>query len=515
MSLIARCQCGKSFQAKPELAGKRVKCPACGQVIQVPRPPATDSAGGAAAKIAVACRCGSRFQAQPQLAGKQVACPSCKQPLTIPARQTDCSDNEPVPADPLGDLGAYTDPFAGATTPAAGGALPAYGTSVPQRPVAAKAKSSGIPKAVLYAVGGIFGVIFLACAGFFITGFVFGVKQGIDNANGVWKPHMSRTGGYMVMLPGRVSTETRTAEFANFTAPAEDVYATAANGDVIEITVCYDMPEQKAGAKTWAEGYADAVAIDFGQVDRSEDTFAGRKAIQLRGVLKFEGQSSNQHRWIFMARNRFYDVAVSNAVTTPDTETVSKIRQSFRLMPGSVPLAASSNGVVNPLDRMKKAAAGEWSAFDGDSHFTIDLPPTVRNESLLAIAGRPDLVYYERTPRGKNYKFKVGYTRQLVQQPNESVEQVLERFAAMFRPENNEVLKISIESEKAFQHNQSSGREITFGWSLGSTRANSRLRLLVYERRVFWLECITVAGQTFPTSEFEKLCESFRAKSAT
>lgn len=36
MSIQAICQCGKSFQAKAELAGKRVKCPACGGVFTVP-----------------------------------------------------------------------------------------------------------------------------------------------------------------------------------------------------------------------------------------------------------------------------------------------------------------------------------------------------------------------------------------------------------------------------------------------------------------------------------------------
>lgn len=36
MTIPVSCQCGKSFKAKPELAGKRVKCPACGSVLQIP-----------------------------------------------------------------------------------------------------------------------------------------------------------------------------------------------------------------------------------------------------------------------------------------------------------------------------------------------------------------------------------------------------------------------------------------------------------------------------------------------
>lgn len=37
MSIRIRCSCGKQLQAKDELAGKRVKCPQCGQVIPVPK----------------------------------------------------------------------------------------------------------------------------------------------------------------------------------------------------------------------------------------------------------------------------------------------------------------------------------------------------------------------------------------------------------------------------------------------------------------------------------------------
>ena len=39
------CGCGKKFRAKAELAGKRVKCPACGQALAIPHAgPAADTA---------------------------------------------------------------------------------------------------------------------------------------------------------------------------------------------------------------------------------------------------------------------------------------------------------------------------------------------------------------------------------------------------------------------------------------------------------------------------------------
>jgi WD40 repeat protein len=36
MPIAASCSCGKSFQAKDSLAGKRVRCPACGGIIEIP-----------------------------------------------------------------------------------------------------------------------------------------------------------------------------------------------------------------------------------------------------------------------------------------------------------------------------------------------------------------------------------------------------------------------------------------------------------------------------------------------
>jgi len=40
MSIPVRCQCGKAFAARDELAGKRVKCPSCGGVLAIPAAPA-------------------------------------------------------------------------------------------------------------------------------------------------------------------------------------------------------------------------------------------------------------------------------------------------------------------------------------------------------------------------------------------------------------------------------------------------------------------------------------------
>jgi hypothetical protein len=62
MSLKVSCACGAEFNAKPEFAGKTVKCPTCGGSFMVPKahPP-----------IFVKCRCGSSFKAKAELAGKR------------------------------------------------------------------------------------------------------------------------------------------------------------------------------------------------------------------------------------------------------------------------------------------------------------------------------------------------------------------------------------------------------------------------------------------------------------
>ena len=84
MSLLASCRCGAKFQAPPNLAGKQVACPTCGQALVVPAAASTAPAP-AAGTIAVVCRCGKRMAAPQNLAGRQVQCPACKQPLTVPA----------------------------------------------------------------------------------------------------------------------------------------------------------------------------------------------------------------------------------------------------------------------------------------------------------------------------------------------------------------------------------------------------------------------------------------------
>jgi len=61
--------------------------------------------------IAVKCECGSKFQAKDELAGKRVKCPSCQSPLVIPSEEPAADGSSD---DPFGDgLGAGDDPLGG------------------------------------------------------------------------------------------------------------------------------------------------------------------------------------------------------------------------------------------------------------------------------------------------------------------------------------------------------------------------------------------------------------------
>ena len=59
-----RCACGKSFEAPP---GDAI-CPGCGAVTEVPQE-----------RIRFTCVCGKALAAPARLAGKRVTCPACGQ----------------------------------------------------------------------------------------------------------------------------------------------------------------------------------------------------------------------------------------------------------------------------------------------------------------------------------------------------------------------------------------------------------------------------------------------------
>ena len=94
------------LQAKPEHAGKTVKCPTCGQRLTVPE----SGAAASPAAIQVTCQCGKVLKVKSNLAGKKVKCPGCGLPLAIhvPSREITPMELDGPGDDPLG-LGALAD----------------------------------------------------------------------------------------------------------------------------------------------------------------------------------------------------------------------------------------------------------------------------------------------------------------------------------------------------------------------------------------------------------------------
>ncbi len=69
------CSCGAQLSVKPELAGKRIACPQCGQPVTVPTVPSG---------VTVRCKCGKVYQVKPQMAGKTVRCTACGGLFIVP-----------------------------------------------------------------------------------------------------------------------------------------------------------------------------------------------------------------------------------------------------------------------------------------------------------------------------------------------------------------------------------------------------------------------------------------------
>src|SRR5438876_12154553 len=94
--IVLECGCGARFKARAESTGRAMKCSKCGAALLIPPPP-VEKGGVAKPKeraipesptadlIPVRCTCGKRFSARTSSAGKKAKCPSCGQILVIPA----------------------------------------------------------------------------------------------------------------------------------------------------------------------------------------------------------------------------------------------------------------------------------------------------------------------------------------------------------------------------------------------------------------------------------------------
>lgn len=116
--------------------------------------------------LTVKCRCGKAFLAKEELAGRRVACPSCGDVITIPSSAMNGPQNANN-TDPFGSLGSNSFPNHSWNDKQ----LPPMPVSSPLGDVRTKKNSSrNLLWIVLGTIGGFFLLVFLACAGLFALG---------------------------------------------------------------------------------------------------------------------------------------------------------------------------------------------------------------------------------------------------------------------------------------------------------------------------------------------------------
>jgi DNA-directed RNA polymerase subunit RPC12/RpoP len=82
-------QCGKHIAVDDKHAGKKGKCPGCGEAVVVP---------GKSAAIRFACEhCGHRIKVPQHYAGKKGKCPKCKEAVVVPAPKTKQAEEPQTP----------------------------------------------------------------------------------------------------------------------------------------------------------------------------------------------------------------------------------------------------------------------------------------------------------------------------------------------------------------------------------------------------------------------------------
>ncbi len=129
MPILVKCACGKSLNAPDTLAGKRAKCPGCGQPVQIP-----------AASFPYTCpTCEQSIRVTPPMAGTKISCPGCQGDLFLP--KTAPKTYEPAVAPKAGP--ATPPPKATPASSAKPAVKAAPATKAPAKPPAATAPAAG------------------------------------------------------------------------------------------------------------------------------------------------------------------------------------------------------------------------------------------------------------------------------------------------------------------------------------------------------------------------------------
>jgi predicted Zn finger-like uncharacterized protein len=93
--------CQSRFAMKSELAGRRLKCGKCGQMLDVPAETPAAAPGTVASPVGVACAsCGAKYTLKPEHIGKRLKCGKCGQMMTFTAGKPAASAGSSAKAAP-------------------------------------------------------------------------------------------------------------------------------------------------------------------------------------------------------------------------------------------------------------------------------------------------------------------------------------------------------------------------------------------------------------------------------
>ncbi len=124
--------------------------------------------------IVAQCPCGKRFAAKPELAGKQVNCPFCGQAFVVPSQRAGQKPASPAMHDPLGPatLPGYSTPSPQMPPPMPQGPAPAY-AQTPQQ------AAGGVDRQKLIKIGAIVAVLaVVVVAGLFLVRWLMTMSGG-------------------------------------------------------------------------------------------------------------------------------------------------------------------------------------------------------------------------------------------------------------------------------------------------------------------------------------------------
>jgi len=175
-------KCGKHISVDDKYAGKRGKCPDCGETVVVP---------GKSKAIAFCCAgCGHTIKVPESYAGKKGKCPRCKNAVAVPPLK-----KEPVAESPATTIacpmcgqaigvaegtvdesvecpecGSYIDPSSGEIASQADDAMPAGGEEdLDDEPVRAPQGSAGVDRRLLLIISGVAAIVIVGLIGLIVV----------------------------------------------------------------------------------------------------------------------------------------------------------------------------------------------------------------------------------------------------------------------------------------------------------------------------------------------------------